>query len=438
MPALAQLLLEVVDLAVGPAPLGRAGEPLDPLDQHPAVPGAVEDRDPPVARHIAPEPPEIGPPLLLVGRCRDRIDPVLARVERHGHAADGAALAGGVVPLEDHDQRAVAERLALRLLEQLAPARPPAASGSRPGPARSVRSSDVQHVAAVDIGDGRRLGDGRGGRGHAAVRAWRLPRTARPKARSRYSGSSQGRTIQGAWPVLVRRTISSTSGAGLAVPTGAGPFLERPARAAGPLGQSPSGAASAPSTDSTRRNLSSTTPSLVSISSKRLIAASCALEPRPAGVAGQPVAQGIAVPGAEHHRDLAARRQVAPVAPHPRPGPLGLVRLAIGRRPADGAGRAIPRACGSPRVLPAPSIPVTRITVANGALLHQLELRLEQPGAQLRLGALVLLLGRACARSAPTRTSMAPHPCTSCVSCPVRGGRAPRRRRPDVQRAGRS
>jgi hypothetical protein len=38
-----QLLFEVVDLAVGAHPVGRAAEAFDPLHQHPAIPGAVED-----------------------------------------------------------------------------------------------------------------------------------------------------------------------------------------------------------------------------------------------------------------------------------------------------------------------------------------------------------------------------------------------------------
>src|SRR3954453_18438851 len=98
-----ELLLEVVDLAVGPQPLGRAGEALHPLDQDPAVPGAVEDRDVALARHVAPEAPEVGAGLLLVGGCCDRVDPEPSRVERRRHTADAAALAGRVVALEDRD-----------------------------------------------------------------------------------------------------------------------------------------------------------------------------------------------------------------------------------------------------------------------------------------------------------------------------------------------
>ena len=75
-----ELLLEVVDLAVGAHPVGLGAEPLDPLDQHAAVPGAVEDGEPPVPREVAPEAPEVGLRALLLGRRRDR-DVVAARVE---------------------------------------------------------------------------------------------------------------------------------------------------------------------------------------------------------------------------------------------------------------------------------------------------------------------------------------------------------------------
>src|SRR3954452_15908866 len=113
-----ELLLEVVDLAVGPQPLGRAGEALDPLDQDAAVPGAVEDRDVALAWHVAPEAPEVGPGLLLVGRGGDRVDPEAAGIERRRHAADAATLAGGVVALEDGDHGPAPEGLAVDQLGQ--------------------------------------------------------------------------------------------------------------------------------------------------------------------------------------------------------------------------------------------------------------------------------------------------------------------------------
>src|SRR3954447_18541412 len=89
-----ELLLEVVDLAVGPQPLGRAGEPLHPLDQDPAVPGAVEDPDVALARHVAREAPEVGAAFLLVGGCCARDAPEPPLVGRRRHPSEAAALAG--------------------------------------------------------------------------------------------------------------------------------------------------------------------------------------------------------------------------------------------------------------------------------------------------------------------------------------------------------
>ncbi|MNS58653.1 hypothetical protein D3C72_915800 [compost metagenome] len=52
-----ELLFEVVDLGVRPAPFGGRDQLFDAFDQHPAIPGAVEDRDASVARDAAPEAP---------------------------------------------------------------------------------------------------------------------------------------------------------------------------------------------------------------------------------------------------------------------------------------------------------------------------------------------------------------------------------------------
>ena len=62
----------------------------------------------PRAGDVAPEAPEVGLGLLLVGRRGDGDDVVLPRVERAGHPADGAALSCGVGAFEDDDQRALA------------------------------------------------------------------------------------------------------------------------------------------------------------------------------------------------------------------------------------------------------------------------------------------------------------------------------------------
>src|SRR5690606_4633598 len=66
-----QLLLEVADLPKGALPLGRAGQLLDPLHQHPPVPAAIEDGDAPVGRQATPEAPAPGQRLLLVAGRTD-------------------------------------------------------------------------------------------------------------------------------------------------------------------------------------------------------------------------------------------------------------------------------------------------------------------------------------------------------------------------------
>ena len=117
-----ELLLEVVDLAVGAHPVVLGAQALDALDQHAPVPGAVEDGDAPVGRQPPPEPPQVGLGQFLVSRRGDGVHLVLARVERAGDAADGAALAGGVHALERDQHRQLAEALVAR--EQVEPALP--------------------------------------------------------------------------------------------------------------------------------------------------------------------------------------------------------------------------------------------------------------------------------------------------------------------------
>jgi hypothetical protein len=100
-----QRRLEVDDLAVRPAPGLLGGEALDPLDEHPAVPGAVEDGHAAPAREHRPEAPEEVVPLLVVRRRRELRHPRVPRVELVDQPLDGAALAGGVPALEQHQQR---------------------------------------------------------------------------------------------------------------------------------------------------------------------------------------------------------------------------------------------------------------------------------------------------------------------------------------------
>src|SRR5690349_8343104 len=80
--AFGELLLELVDLAVGAHPVAHAAVPFDPLDQHAPVPRTIEDGDAAQRRDVLPEPPEIRMRALLVVRRGDGNGDVLARVER--------------------------------------------------------------------------------------------------------------------------------------------------------------------------------------------------------------------------------------------------------------------------------------------------------------------------------------------------------------------
>ena len=96
-----QRVLEVVDLVIGPAPLHLGGQVLHALDQHAAVPAAIEDGHPTPARQGRPEAPEEVVPELVGRGCREGRNVHVARIERLDQALDGPALAGGVPPLED-------------------------------------------------------------------------------------------------------------------------------------------------------------------------------------------------------------------------------------------------------------------------------------------------------------------------------------------------
>src|SRR5207244_3717440 len=64
-----QLVLEIVDLGIGAHPVGFGTIALDALDQHPAIPGAIENDNAAESRQVAPEAPQIGvSALFLVGR----------------------------------------------------------------------------------------------------------------------------------------------------------------------------------------------------------------------------------------------------------------------------------------------------------------------------------------------------------------------------------
>ena len=105
MPSVASPRSKCLDLAVGALPLGLGGESLDPLDEHPAVPGAVEHRHPAPARERRGEAPQEVVAALALGRGGELGDGVVPGVQRRGQPADRAALAGGVPALEQDGER---------------------------------------------------------------------------------------------------------------------------------------------------------------------------------------------------------------------------------------------------------------------------------------------------------------------------------------------
>src|SRR3954452_14668300 len=94
--------LEVVDLLVAPAPLLGARELLHALDEHAAVPRAVEHRHPAPARQRGPEAPQPVVALLVVARRGELHHADVARVELADEALDRPALAARVPALEQH------------------------------------------------------------------------------------------------------------------------------------------------------------------------------------------------------------------------------------------------------------------------------------------------------------------------------------------------
>ena len=104
-----ELLLELVDLGVGAHPVGFGAETFDPLDEDAPVPAAIVDGELPLARHVAPESPQVRLGALFVGGCRDRDGVIVAGIERRRDAADGPAFAGGIHPLEYADDVSIGE-----------------------------------------------------------------------------------------------------------------------------------------------------------------------------------------------------------------------------------------------------------------------------------------------------------------------------------------
>ena len=375
-------VLEVVDLAIGPQPIGVRSEALDALHENPSVPGAVEDGKVARARQMTPEPPEVGARLLLVGRRRDGNDPVEAGVERRHHPPDRPALSGRVDPLENQDHGPVLHlpvprqqvEPSLEALERLAvfPARQP--------PGQVERAKDVALVERGEPGehDGGRprrrfveppaqgLGQGRRRRRHPVTGIGPLDHDP---GRVSHAGAAHGdlrhvpeRVVE--LEALPIRVVHPPAGSRVLLEC-----LQPPALL--PLGEMQ--------------------PVL---ENERAFRGEHRLEPQDlvdarfqvgiVGPAVDPVDDGRRVPGADEDSDLALGRQGAPETPHP--GTLPLLR----RRRAHGVGLDLPRV--HPEVEGVDDLSLAGAVHAvdqddDGKVpaLGQLELRLEQRLPDLRL-----------------------------------------------------
>ena len=98
------MALEIIDLVIGAQPVGLLAEALDPLDEHAAIPAAVEHGGLPTHRQTPPEAPQIGSRAFLVSWRGYAVHPQIARVERLPDAQDRTTLAGGVVAFKNEDE----------------------------------------------------------------------------------------------------------------------------------------------------------------------------------------------------------------------------------------------------------------------------------------------------------------------------------------------
>src|SRR3954452_10434077 len=73
--------LKAVYLVIRAQPLLAGRVLLDPLDEHPPIPRAVEHGHPSPTRQIGPEAPEEVMALLVMGRCRELHDPNVPRID---------------------------------------------------------------------------------------------------------------------------------------------------------------------------------------------------------------------------------------------------------------------------------------------------------------------------------------------------------------------
>lgn len=103
--AIAGVGIYIDDIYYGTTFGGLPRETLDTLDQHAAVPAAVEDRDLASGRQARPEPPQIMARLFLLGRRGDRMDGEPARIPVGREPLDDSALSRRVPAFEDEDRR---------------------------------------------------------------------------------------------------------------------------------------------------------------------------------------------------------------------------------------------------------------------------------------------------------------------------------------------
>ena len=95
-----KMQLHIVDLLVGPVPFGLRTEVLDPFHHDASIPGAVENRNVAVLRHIVPEPPEIVVGFFDAAWRSRRADLIASWIQMAREPADRAALSGRVPSLK--------------------------------------------------------------------------------------------------------------------------------------------------------------------------------------------------------------------------------------------------------------------------------------------------------------------------------------------------
>ncbi|MPM89827.1 hypothetical protein SDC9_136942 [bioreactor metagenome] len=106
---------------------------------------------------MAPETPQVGLRTLLLGRCRNRHDPILAGIERTGDTTDRTAFACRIRPLEHQHQRTLRKSLVPRQQRQ-SPLKPFELIGITALIHLLTQLQRVEQVQVVDLGRQRRGG----------------------------------------------------------------------------------------------------------------------------------------------------------------------------------------------------------------------------------------------------------------------------------------